>query len=302
MARRPAAFRELWIDGTRLTRSRWPKQGTLAVVGLSDKGKHDNWFHGVTEFRFAGADVKAWPTAADGEAIVANRWAESHMPITAIDEANHVLHFGKRSVFLLEPDDRYWIENVKENLSEPGEFYVDPREKAVYLIPPAGVDPNTAQVVAPRLAQVLRLAGKPAAGEFVEHITFHGLGFAHAEWYFDHAFLGSEDAAKPADGEWSLKTDPASSGFGQAAIGVPGAIGGQGVRSCTFEACEIAHVGTYGIELAQGCQDNRISHCRLTDLGAGGVKLGETAIRARRASRPARTWSPTASSPTEAAQ
>ena len=74
----------------------------------------------MTEFRFAGTDVKAWPTAADGEAIVANRWVESHLPITSIDEANHVVHFGKRSVFLLEPGDRYWIENVKENLSGAG--------------------------------------------------------------------------------------------------------------------------------------------------------------------------------------
>lgn len=60
-------IRELWIDATRLTRARWPKQGTLPVVGLSDQGKHDNWFHGVTEFRFARADVKAWPMATDGE-------------------------------------------------------------------------------------------------------------------------------------------------------------------------------------------------------------------------------------------
>jgi hypothetical protein len=252
-------IRELWLDGVRLSRARWPKQGTLSVAGLSDKGKHDNWFQGVKEFRYAGGDIKAWPTAADGEAIVADRWVESHMPITSIDESNHVIHFAKKSVFLLEPDDRYWLENVKENLSEPGEFYVDPRARTVTLITRQGIDPNAAHVIAPNLAQVLRLEGKPSAGEFVEHITFQGLGFAHAEWSLDQA----------------------SSGFGQAAIGVPGAVGGQGVRSCTFKACEIAHVGTYGIELGQGCQDNRISHCKLTDLGAGGLKLGETAIRGK---------------------
>ena len=249
------------------------------MVGLSDKEKHDNWFHGVTEFRFAGTDLKAWPTAADGEAIVANRWVESHLPITSIDEANHVIHFGKRSVFLLEPGDRYWIENVKENLTEPGEFYVDPREKTVYLIPPAGVDPNAAQVVAPRLAQVLRLLGKPAAGQFVQHITFRGLGFAHAEWYFDHAIVGQQDAAQAADAEWSFKPDPTASGFGQAAIGVPGAIWRAGRALLHVRGLQIAHIGTYGIELAQGCQNNRISHCKLTDLGAGGVKIGEVAIR-----------------------
>ena len=82
---------------------------------------------------------------------------------------NHVIHLGKKSVFLLEAEDRYWIENVKENLTEPGEFYVDPREQTVSLIPPAGVDPNVAQAIAPRLEQVLRLDGKPEAGQFVQH-------------------------------------------------------------------------------------------------------------------------------------
>jgi hypothetical protein len=259
--------RELWLDGKRLSRARFPKQGTLRVVGLSDKEKHDNWFRGVTEFRFEGNDVKAWPSAADGEAIVANRWAESHLPITSIDEANHVIHFGKRSVFVLEPDDRYWVENVKENLTEPGEFTVDPRERSVTLIPPAGVDPNAARVVAPRLASVLRLEGRPTDGQYVEHVSFHGLRFAHTEWFFDGRSGGRGD-----------QTD--ASGFGQAAIGVPGAVSGRGVRSCTFVACSVAHTGTYGIDLAGDCQDNRIDHCTLTDLGAGGIKIGTTNVPA----------------------
>jgi len=271
-------FRELWLDGKRLTRARWPKQGTLEVAGLSDKEKHDGWFHGSNQFRYANDDIKAWPTASDGEAIVANRWAESHLPIASIDEKAHVVHFGKRSVFLLDAGDHYWIENVREHLTEPGEFHVDPREKVVYLIAPAGVDPNQAQVIAPRLAQVLRLEGDPVAGKFIEYVTFRGIAFSHTEWYFDHTMIGQETAAKLAGDLWRFKPDPTRSGFGQAAIGVPGALWGTGVRSCTLDACEVSHIGNYGIELSQGCQKNRISHCTLTDLGAGGVKIGEVAI------------------------
>jgi hypothetical protein len=272
--------RELWLDGVRLSRARWPKQGTFAVVGLSDNQKHNDWTRGVTEFRFAGSDLQAWPTIPDGEAIVATRWVESRLPMTSVDEANHVVHLAKRSVFAFEKDDRYWIENVKEHLTAPGEFYVDPRQKTVTLMMPAGHDPNTAQVIAPRLAQVVRLLGRPEADQFVQNLTVRGIEFANAEWYFDHALIAQQDAVQAADAEWSLKPDPSLSGFGQAAIGVPGAVWGRGVRSCTFEDCAIAHTGTYGIELARGCQHNRITHCRLIDLGAGGVKIGEVAIRA----------------------
>ena len=269
VAKLPAGIalpREMWVAGQRMSRARYPKQGTLRVVGLSDKGKHDNWFQGVTEFRFEGNDLKAWPSAASGEAIVADRWAESHMPITSIDEANHVVHFARPSVFVLEADDRYWIENVKENLTEPGEFYVDPHDRTVTLIPPREVsNPAAVPVIVPRLARVLVLEGRPAAGALVENITCRGLGFAHTEWFFGPRAGGRADFETP-------------SGFGQAAVGVPGAVEGRGVRSCTFERCVVENTGTYGIDLGVACQNNRISHCALVDLGAGGIKIGTTFI------------------------
>jgi hypothetical protein len=158
------AIRELWLDGHRLARARWPKQGTLAVEGLSDPGKHEEWSRGVTEFRFAGQDIKPWPSAPQGEAIVTSRWVESHLPIQSVDASARVVRFTKRSVFLIDPGDRYWIENVKENLTDPGEFFVDANARTVTLITANGLDPNTVDVVAPHLAQVVRLMGKPEAG------------------------------------------------------------------------------------------------------------------------------------------
>ncbi len=262
-------IRELWLDGKRLGRARFPKTGTLALEGLSGQ-KLNDWTKGATEFRYSGDDLKPWPAAGDGEVILATKWVESHVPITAIDAVNHVVRFSKRTVFAPEVGDRYWVENVKANLTEPGEFYVDPRERTVTLIAPLGVDPNAASVVAPRLAQVLRLAGRPAAGEFVENLSFRGLSFEYAEWYFGRDANGDERPSRP---------DPTSSGFDQAAIGVSAAVSGRGVRDCAFERCTVAHTGTYGIELSQGCRNNRITHCTLTDLGAGGVKIGEVTVR-----------------------
>jgi hypothetical protein len=51
------------------------------------------------------------------------------------------------------------------------------------------------------------------------------------------------------------------------------------VRSCAFEKCAFTHLGGYALELARGCQNNRVSDCILTDLGAGGLKIGERGIR-----------------------
>ena len=44
----PALFRELWLEGKRLYRARWPKHGTLEVAALTEKPKPVDWFHGST--------------------------------------------------------------------------------------------------------------------------------------------------------------------------------------------------------------------------------------------------------------
>ncbi|HEV2689851.1 MAG TPA: right-handed parallel beta-helix repeat-containing protein, partial [Bryobacteraceae bacterium] len=176
-----------------------------------------------------------------------------------------------RSVFNVEAGDRYWLENVKEKLGEPGEFYVDPEQRAVYFIPPSE-DPIQRnelpipawRIIVPSLMQVMRLEGDPANGKFVHDVIFQGITFAHSEWGFERLAASKEPIT----------------GYHQAAIGVPGAIWGEGVRSCTFDHCTIADVGSYGIELARGCQHNRITHCDIRHTGAGGIKIGETMVRA----------------------
>ena len=263
----PAIVRQLWLGDKRLERCRLPKRGTLVIAGFNDAEKAKDAAAGTSQFRYALNDLHAWPTATDGEAIVTNRWVESHLPITAIDEKNHLAHFGKPAVFGFDPDDRYWIENVRELLTEPGEFYIDPRQRVVYLLPPAGIDPNRAEIVAPRLPRLVQLEGDVAAGKLVEHLVFRGIGFAHTAWDFSSPAVGVQGSTGKGT-EWSSTADPKRSGFNQAAVGVPGAIGGVGVRDCAFESCRVEHVGTYGLELGGGCQKNRITHCVFNDLAA----------------------------------
>ncbi|HWE92656.1 MAG TPA: right-handed parallel beta-helix repeat-containing protein [Tepidisphaeraceae bacterium] len=259
-------FRELWVNGKRAQRSRWPKHGTLAVANMPAPKGHEEWRQKASEFPFTPNDLKAWASVGDADAVLTSKWVEARLPVAAVDEQNHHVRSNLQAGFRPETGDRYYLENVKEALEEPGEWYLDPHEKMLYLIPPAGVAMGDVQVVAPLLPQVVRLAGDPANGHFLEYVAFQNIGFSHSEWYYD----------RPAPNE---KPEPGRTDFNQAAIGVAGAVWGEGVRSCTFSHCTIAHVGNYGIQLARGCQHNRVAQCTVTDLGAGGVKIGETVIR-----------------------
>lgn len=263
-------FRELWVNGERRVRARHPNTGYFKIKALPDKVAQ--WTEGHRRFEFNAGDLRNWPSLTNGEIVAMSRWVESRLPIASVDEAQHIVGFGKRSVFELQPDDLYYVEGVFEALDAPGEWYLDAVAGMIYYAPQAGERIKNFTAIAPVLSQILRLEGDIAKEQYVREIQFNGLTFAHAEWNLPRP----DD--KTATGGWPAPANEVG-GFNQAAVGVPGAIWGEGVRQCVFTNCTIAHVGTYGIELARGCSWNRITHCDIYDLGAGGLKLGETAIR-----------------------
>jgi hypothetical protein len=265
-------FRELWVNGQRATRARHPNHGYLKIAELPDKVS--DWTQGHMRFRFHEGDFKAWASVTNAEVVAMTRWVESRLPVAGVDETARILSFSKRSVFELSPGDLYYAEGAFEFLDQPGEWYLDRATGTLYYLPRAGEEMSAAEVIAPRLEQVVRLEGQPEAGAFIDHVVFRGLTFAHTEWNLPDV------PQRPKD-QWEAKAEVG--GFGQAAVGVPGAVWGQGVRACGFERCSFSRLGNYGLELTGGCQGNRIVGCEFSDLGAGGIKLGETRIRSNAA-------------------
>lgn len=259
-------FHQLWVNGDRRRRSRYPKKGYLPIAHVPDATPEGEWFRGQTGFRFQTGDLMAWDHLTDGEVVVMTRWAESRLPIVAIDEQESLVSCSKRSIFKLDPGDLYYVENILDLLEDPGEWCLDREAGMLYYLPLPGEDPRTSETIVPSFTQVMKLKGDVDEGHFVEHIHFRGIAFSHTEWYFP----------KGLEIEWP--SDDVG-GFPQAVIGVPGAILGEGVRNCCFEGCIFAHVGTYALELSQGCRNNRITRCDFHDLGAGGIKIGEPRLR-----------------------
>jgi hypothetical protein len=265
-------FRELWVNGRRATRARHPNRGYLSITELLDKAPE--WTQGQTRFRFREGDLKAWNTVTNAEVVAMTKWVESRLPVVSVDEKERIVSFSKRSVFGQEAGDLYYVEGAFEFLDEPGEWYLDPASGTLYYLPLPGERLETLQAIAPALSQVVRVEGRPEAGKFVGHVILRGLTFSHTEWCFPTGFQSGKN--KP-----NISPEPKAEvgGFGQAAVGVPGAVWGEGVRECAFENCRFANLGNYGLELARGCQANRIVRCEFSDLGAGGLKIGETSIR-----------------------
>ncbi|NQT13533.1 MAG: right-handed parallel beta-helix repeat-containing protein, partial [Planctomycetes bacterium] len=254
-------FHQLFVDGRRRTRARMPNRGYFLNEGpiepLADRADARRDPATKMGFRFKPGDIRRWTNLDDVNVLQFHSWTASVHWIKELDEANHVVRFTAPANWPTGywiKNERYYLENFPEALDHPGEWYLDRTSGVLSYKPLPGEDPAEAQFIAPRLRHLVRFEGTPDDDRFVEWIHFEGLSFQHAEW--------SIADKGPADG--------------QAAHFLEAAVLARGARHCTFERCEIAHVGEYALWLRAGSTDNRVFHCHLHDLAGGGVKIGET--------------------------
>ncbi|NGO40490.1 right-handed parallel beta-helix repeat-containing protein [Limisphaera ngatamarikiensis] len=265
-------YRQLWVNGRRAVRARHPDRGYLPVAGVPDPTPR--WHDGQRRFQCRAGDVPAGPTLTNAEAVVMNRWTDSHLPIVGWDGATRILSFGKRSVYQLEPGDLYYLEGAREFWDAPGEWWLELDTGRLFYRPRAGEDPVRASAVVANGPVVLRVEGQPERNAYVENVRFTGLTFSHTEWWFP----ADAETARRLAMSWPAPAHEVG-GFGQAAVGVPAAVQAVGLHGSRFERCRFVHLGTYGLELGRGCVSNRVLQCEFADLGAGGIKIGETIIR-----------------------
>jgi len=246
-------FRQLWVNGQRCTRARYPNQGYLQIADVPDTNPETQWNQGQSRFHFRNGDLKAWTTLDDAEVVVMAYWQEWRASITNIDESQQLIYFDQKSATRIKPGDLYYIEHAFELLDTPGEWYLQKRTGKLYYLPRPHENLSNVEVIAPVIPHLIHFKGTPETGQFVDNILFNDLTFAHAEWY--------------------------KRGAAQAAFFVPGAVYLEGTRSCKFTRCTFAHLSSYALELADGCQHNHFVGCQIFDLGAGGIKIGEPLIQ-----------------------
>jgi len=149
---------------------------------------------------------------------------------------------------------RFLVENVREALHRPGEWYLD------------------------------RKTGDLIYSPCRRRSAAHGNGrAAHRHARADSGRAGQRQLcppprpARPDIRPRQLEHAAEGNNFSQAEVNLGGAISLSGARDCVIEKCIVRNVGTYAIDFGATCQNNRLEGCTLSDLGAGGVKSASLA-------------------------
>jgi hypothetical protein len=275
-ARIPAAgdtafgFEQLFVNGRRAMRARSPNLGTFKIRAPLESGI-DPLTGRTADLSRRGfiaysddVGVLAGKSSAelrDVQITVYHAWEASLHRVASVDaKTGAVITTGPATWPFLSLGDgqRYVIENYREALDQPGEWFLDssdPPTGTLRYIPLPGEDPASADVIAPVAQRFITIQGTP--DRKVAHVTFRGLTFRHSRFVLE------------PEGH----SDP------QAAVTVRAVIMANHAEHVRFDGCKVEGVAGYGIWFWQGCRNCAVERCEFRDLGAGGIRIGEQAVR-----------------------
>ncbi len=248
-------FRDLYADGVRLTRGRYPNgDGLLRVKSVNDAAtliELDQTPEGVD---LAGAEL-----------VMYQNWSISRVLVTSAEGAtltmkNPVGWMGHGAATTASPEKPCILENALAFVDQPGEWYLDEATGVLTYQAADGEDPNAKSFIAPALDRLLSVEGRPSA--LVRNIVFRGLAFEYASWALpDFGYLGIQAGHHGTRIEDSAYVLPAALFFAR-------------TEGCALENCRVAHTGAGGIAFGARCRENGVSRCELDDIGGNGIVVG----------------------------
>ena len=245
-------FAQLFVNDQRRFRPRLPKNGTYYITERIPEGENlpDK------KFRFTGDEFNSnWKNLHDVEVMVCHNWTMSRNRIESVDDTDKIVQVmgtssSNSSWGWFNTGNRFFIENVAEALSEPGEWYLDRGTGELTYIPFEGETPENTTVIAPDVEYLVNFTGEK--NNRVQYIDVEGLIFAHSNW----------------------TTPPQGNTSRQAEVSTDGAIRLIGTDHCNFIHCGFQNIGHYGMGIGTACHQINVERCEFKDIGAGGIRIG----------------------------
>lgn len=172
------------------------------------------------------------------------------------DQSYTTIGSGMKPWNKMKEGTRFYLENYRAALDTSGEWIAsyDKINPGLIYIPKENERGNEIKISVPIAEKLLVIKGAP--GHKIRNITFEGISFQYSNYELP------ESGFEPK----------------QAAATIGAAVEIDHAENIVFKNCEIAHTGQYAVWFRKGVKDCEMSQCHLHDLGAGGVRIGETAI------------------------
>ena len=250
-------FHYLFVNGKRAERSKsthvfwrdWPKDHQF---GEPEKKGQLVTFQNKEQLKYL-------PSNQDAEmlCIMYQYGVMGNGVITDVNPEEGTLRWNSKQTNLKGSRDNaergYRFENALCFIDTPGEWAVDSEKGKVYYWPKENDNLNTANVIAPKLNELVRLQGDEKNQNYVKNVSFKNLTFIYSDRLPENQWPD----------EWLYRQWE----------NVDAAIYLSGTEDCSIEECRILQSGSYGITMNRYNQRNKVEKCEIGWTGSGGVFL-----------------------------
>ena len=256
-------FRQLFFDGRRQIRARYPNHdpGHPQAGGWAFIESAPPWqTPGPATFTWEkGMFPRRWSKPHLGEVFVIPglAWNSHIIPIVDVDHDQRTVRLSRRMFTLwdgLVQGNRFYVENLLEELDQPGEWCFDRETRTLYFWPPDGQAPQDGRVTIPMTDKLVEL--RATAGRPVRHLRFEGLTFTqslsgHPHFMpLHHDYI---DCNRPLSAGWAMHVENA--------------------EHCVIEGCTFDQVGGDAIRLHGYNGHHRIARNTFVGCGAQAICL-----------------------------
>ncbi|MCK4921901.1 MAG: right-handed parallel beta-helix repeat-containing protein [Bacteroidales bacterium] len=234
--------------------------------GLLPRARSKSFYPGEKNAKnrlsFPEGKLKKWSNLEDVEILIRphHAWIMNILPLESVDEQSGIATtsldatYAMNKLHFLKRMKNCWIENVLEELDEPGEWVLNTNEGKVYIWPR-----NDSEIYAPSLNELIRIEGEidfdGPSDIPVRNLRFSGLTFKHAKRYQQ---LNTD---KGLQHDWDfLDKDNAMLRL-------------RGTENCVIENCHFLHSGSGAIRVDLHGISNSIVGNHIEHMGGGGILL-----------------------------
>lgn len=256
-------FEQLFINGKRAIRAQSPAFGQFYKIKnvsekVTDPGSDKASPKEAEQQLLLTAETSGWIADLAKEKInnavitVYHAWDITRKRIQSVSDSSvSIIGEPMRPWNKMNSKSTFTVENSKSFLDEEGEWFLEPTGMLYYIPRPGETIENTL-AIAPIYEVLLSVVGNES--NQVQHIRFENLSFQYTAYHLPSMGYEPEQASASE----------------KAAVTVGNA------TQITFTDCEIKHTAGYGLWFRNGCSYNTVQRSFFNDLGAGGIKIGET--------------------------
>lgn len=225
----------LYIDGEKYQMARFPKYNPDIRI-----------FGGFSRDVLSRAKAETWknPSGAYIHAMHLHNWGGFSYEVTGKDENGDLTYIGgwqNNRQMGMHSDFKY-IENVREEMTKPGEWYFDKKNRRVYVILKPGHNLNSAEICVNSSFFVFKRC---------KNVSLKNIKIRRAKRTF---MLTNEPLLRS---DWTIYRG--------------GAIYFTNSSDCSLSRCSLFDIGTNGVFVDGKNSNITVSKCHFKDIGASGV-------------------------------